>query len=138
LGFPKDLDGFNEARQVLDQLAKTEREACWGAFWALDQECLTVVGLCGYKGPPKGGEIEIAYFTFPVFEGRGEATRMVSELCKRARSAVGAVVAHTLPMRNASNGALQRCGFEFDGVVVDPEDGDVWRWMKVVGDAPRG
>jgi [ribosomal protein S5]-alanine N-acetyltransferase len=47
-----------------------------------------------------------------------------------ADQGVRIVRAHTLPERNASTRVLEKCGFEFTGEVVDPEDGPVWRWER--------
>lgn len=130
-GFPPQADGPGEARAVLGEFAKTAHDPEWGAFWGIDEENGIVVGLCGYKGPPAGGRVEIAYFTFPEFEGAGNATRMASALCARAgRGQSLQILAHTLPETNASNAVLRRCGFAFDGPAVDEEDGDVWRWSR--------
>ena len=41
---------------------------------------------------------------------------------------VSLVRAHTLPQENASTRVLTKCGFDFVGEVIDPEDGLVWRW----------
>ncbi len=38
------------------------------------------------------------------------------------------VRADTAPPANASTKVLTKCGFEFTGEVVDPDDGQVWRW----------
>ena len=40
------------------------------------------------------------------------------------------VIAHTAPTANASTRVLAKCGFEFRGDVVDPDDGLVWRWER--------
>src|SRR4051812_5385358 len=45
------------------------------------------VGTCAFKSPPRSGQIEIAYFTFPEFEGRRIATRMAGEMVKIAWAA---------------------------------------------------
>jgi RimJ/RimL family protein N-acetyltransferase len=85
--------------------------------------------------------VEIAYFTFPAFEGRGFATAMAAALVERAWAAgAAAVVAHTLPTPNASNHLLGKLGFQLAGTVEDPEDGAVWRWaIRAPGSAgPRG
>jgi len=127
-GFPSDSDGVAEADMVLAQFLKAERPQEWAQFWALDEEKSLVVGLCGYKAAPAKGEVEIAYFTFPSFEGRGYATRMITVLSAQAQGSANTIIATTLPEHNASTKALQRCAFRFDGPAVDPEDGDVWRW----------
>jgi len=40
----------------------------------------TIVGTCAFRSPPRSGEVEIAYFTFPEFEGRGFTTEMARHL----------------------------------------------------------
>jgi len=86
--------------------------------------------LCSFKAEPSDlPEVEIAYFTFPHRECRGIATAMVRELTERALQYVSLVVAHTLPLENASCKILRRCGYERAGEMIDPEDGLVWRWQ---------
>lgn len=60
------------------------------------------VGTCGFKSSPDQGRVEIAYFTFPDFEGRGLATAMAGELLAIAI-----------------------------GSVEHPEDGTVLEWRKL-------
>jgi ribosomal protein S18 acetylase RimI-like enzyme len=86
-------------------------------------------GTCAFKSPPQDGRVEIAYFTFPAFEGHGVATRMTTRLLGLAR-AHGALeaTAHTLPQENPSTRILRRLGFQFTGVVNHPQDGPVWAW----------
>jgi len=127
-GFPQAGEGLAVLNEVLAQFLAVDRPVEWSQFWALDAASGLVVGLCGFKAPPRGGAVEIAYLTFPAFEGRGHATRMAAALSARALAAGQAVLAHTLPTRNASAALLRRCGFRFEGTVVDPDDGEVWRW----------
>lgn len=89
------------------------------------------VGECGFKGPPdSAGMVEIAYQTFPQFEGCGYATEVAKTLTAFAFSQadVNLVRAHTLPETNASTRILGKCGFKFCGDIIDPDDGPVWRW----------
>jgi RimJ/RimL family protein N-acetyltransferase len=88
------------------------------------------VGTCAFKSPPWKNRVEIAYFTFPGYEGRGVATRMAAQLVAMARKAVPGieVFAQTLPEENASNAILKKLGFAFGGTVDHPEDGLVWEW----------
>jgi RimJ/RimL family protein N-acetyltransferase len=89
-----------------------------------------LVGSCAFKGAPQGGCVEIAYQTFPGWEGRNVATRMVLELLRvtRAQDPALDVIAQTLPVENASGSVLKRCGFHFEETVQHPEDGAVWQW----------
>lgn len=91
----------------------------------------TIVGTCAFKGGPnREHTVEIAYFTFPEFEGKGFATAMATALIHIALSHPEAphIIAHTLPHPNASTKVLQKVGMKFVGDVIDPEDGPVWRW----------
>jgi RimJ/RimL family protein N-acetyltransferase len=47
----------------------------------------TIVGTCAFRSLPRSGGIEIAYFTFPEFEGRGFATEMARHLIQIAKDA---------------------------------------------------
>jgi RimJ/RimL family protein N-acetyltransferase len=103
----------------------------WGGFFVFDRASRQVVGTCAFKSPPDtNGSVEIAYYTFPLFEGRGYAGAMARELTGRAQAAteVRTILAHTLAEPNASTRVLERAGFHNVGEIVDPEDGRVWRW----------
>ena len=104
----------------------------WLGYLAVLNEL--VVGGCGFTAPPSSGKVEIAYFTFPEFEGRGIATSMAQELLILARSAEPGiiVIAHTLPQRNASTRILEKLGFARTGTAVDLDVGEVWEWQLSV------
>jgi RimJ/RimL family protein N-acetyltransferase len=88
-----------------------------------------LVGTCSFKGPPADGEVEIAYYTFAGFEGRGIGTAMGRFLLEEASKMPGVskVVAHTLPENSASTRILEKIGMRFEDVTE--EDGAaVWRW----------
>lgn len=89
-----------------------------------------VVGSCGFKSPPVSGEVEIAYFTFPGFEGHGIASAMARELMALAGASEPriTVTAQTLREPGASTRILEKLGFRLRGDVVHPEDGEVWEW----------
>jgi len=117
--------------QTLALLTRAPRAPEWGGYLVADAERAVVVGTCGFKhGPEADGTAEIAYFTFPEFEGRGHASAMARELLARAlrSGAARAVVAHTLPERNASTRVLEKVGLHLDGEAHDPEDGKVRLW----------
>lgn len=88
------------------------------------------VGVCGFKGPPADGRVEIAYGTAPGHEGKGVATALARELVKIARTTDErmTVVAQTLPEENASTSILKKLGFVMTGTVDHPDDGLVWEW----------
>jgi RimJ/RimL family protein N-acetyltransferase len=123
-------------QQTLSMLAAVPRVAPWGGYLAVDTDNAVVVGSCGFKnGPTAEGSVEIAYFTFPEFEGQGFATAMAERLILLALASpsVRHVIAHTLPEPNASTHILEKVGMRWLGEVIDPEDGRVWRWQYQPG-----
>lgn len=108
-------------------------ELRWSGYFVVDEDTREVIGSCAFKSPPTAeGIVEIAYFTYPGFEGRGYATAMATKLIALASGspAVRQVIAHTLPEPNASTRVLQKVGMTFAGEVIDPDDGRVWRWQS--------
>jgi [ribosomal protein S5]-alanine N-acetyltransferase len=107
-------------------------------FALVHQNSGTIVGRCGFKGPPAAdGVVEIAYGVSPEHQGNGYATEAAAALVSYALSheQVRIVRAHTLPESNASTRVLTKCGFQRVGEVIDPEDGLVWRWERYNGSA---
>lgn len=100
----------------------------WTGYLALD--AATCVGTCGFKSPVQEDRVEIAYFTFPEYEGRGYATRMAQALVALAAEARPGVLvtAQTLPAEGASTSLLKKLGFQRAADVQHPEDGLVWEW----------
>lgn len=129
-GFDDREGGVTMLREVMTQFEAIPRPARWGPYWSVDVAADTVVGLVGFKDEPADDRVEIAYFTFPRFEGQGYATRAIGHLAALAWHDAATVVAHTLPAANASNTALARHGFVHVGEMIDPDDGLVWRWEK--------
>ena len=89
-----------------------------------------VVGGGGFKEPPQGGRVEIAYFTAPEFKGRGHATQTARALIAIAQETDPTllIAAQTLPEENASTTILRKLGFRLHGTVQHPEDGEIWEW----------
>jgi ribosomal-protein-alanine N-acetyltransferase len=100
----------------------------WLGYLAVLEEA--VVGICGFAAPPANRRVEIAYFTFPGFEGKGIATSMARELVDVARRADPAitVTAQTLAESNASTRILEKLGFKRSRSLIHPEEGEVWEW----------
>jgi RimJ/RimL family protein N-acetyltransferase len=108
---------------------KGDAEPDWPCFaLALGEQA---VGGGGYKAPPKDGEVEIAYFTAPEYEGRGYAGQTARLLIARAWRVdpTLTITAETLMEENASVRILRSIGFEQTEVRVDPDEGvEVWHW----------
>jgi len=93
------------------------------------------VGGISFKGPPDAeGMVEVGYGIEPEYQGRGYATEATIELVRFAEESgqVRVVRAHTLCDHRASLRVLEKCGFQFVGDVIDPEDGPVVRWEYTI------
>jgi RimJ/RimL family protein N-acetyltransferase len=128
------------AAETIAVLTEHPRAAPWGCYLAWSSG--DPVGVCAFKAAPDDeGTVEIAYRTLSPHEGRGHATAMIRSLADIAWGAGAAVViAHTAPTMNASACALARAGFVHADTFVDPDDGLVWYWERVLrdGEGERG
>jgi RimJ/RimL family protein N-acetyltransferase len=102
----------------------------WWSYLPVLKKTKTLLGLCGYKGAPQNGMVEIGYEVAEGYRGWGLATEMAKALIKKAfeNSEVEYVQAHTLAVPNESGSVLKKCGMEIAGETIDPEDGKLWRW----------
>lgn len=88
----------------------------------------TLVGNCGFKGPPDpSGEVEIGYSIVPDYHRRGIGTAAVGALVEVAfgDERVERVTAETPVSFVSSRGLLEKCGFVAVSRRTDPEDGDL-------------
>ncbi len=106
----------------------------WIGYLAHDAESGDVLGSCSFIVGSDPHSIEIAYYTFPLYEGRGAGHAMAQDLVRIARESgdMTRVYAHTLPEPNASTRILTRLGFTQTGQAVDDDAGPVWRWEIVL------
>jgi [ribosomal protein S5]-alanine N-acetyltransferase len=114
-----------------DALAADPGASEWGARFFVSGNPPELVGWGGFKGPPRGGVVELGYEIVATRRGRGlatEATRaMLAEAFAYER--VTTVIAHTLPEPDASTRVLEKAGFRYDGEAE--EDGrPVWRYSR--------
>ncbi|MCI0612201.1 GNAT family N-acetyltransferase [bacterium] len=134
-GTPHEDAGIlsKQAADVCAQTVALYRTRGFNPPWVgyLAMQGLQLVGTCAFTDSPKDGRVEIAYFTFPEFEGRGIATSMAKKLIEIAQATNDHLVvfAQTLPVVNASNSILKKLGFKFAGEVSHPEEGMVWEWQ---------
>ena len=101
----------------------------WISYYLQDDNC--IVGCCSFKGKPdSNNKVEIAYYTFEQFEGKGYGSRMCAMLTAIAQEQKSVTIsARTLPLASASTAILEKNGFQCIGTVIDPEDGEVWEWI---------
>ena len=133
-GFPEALPALRDAAPAA--VAPPDRPH-WGTHLMVVGPPDTVVGLCGFYGPPNPeGTVEIGYAVAPARRGQGLATEAARLLLDEAAAAgVEAVDAHTLAEPNASTAVLEHLGFRRIATQPDPEHGDVWHWRRYVGRA---
>jgi ribosomal-protein-alanine N-acetyltransferase len=128
-------DGFPETLVLLARFARSDAPAEWGPYLVFDEDG-ALVGNGGWKGAPVDGVAELGYAISPGRRNRGIATAMVNHLLAAAREAgLEVAVAHTLAAESASTRVLHKCGFRLSGEFVDPDDGPVWRWERVLTSA---
>ena len=143
VGFPvaDGLHGFYASDDVSPKWVAALRDASgqepdpWRhGFFVVHKSARCVIGSAGFKGAPDAdGVVEIAYGVVPTYEGQGYATEAAAALVTYAFDhGAERVRAHTLPVANASGRVLLKNGFHQVGPVVDPEDGPVWRWERVL------
>ena len=121
---------FTDALQpTRDALAARCGDATWGTRFFIAGDPPELVGWGGFKGPPQEGVVELGYEIAESRAGRGLATAATRAMVEEAFAdeSVVAVIAHTLPERNASNRVLEKAAFHFAG--ESEEDGEtVWRF----------
>jgi [ribosomal protein S5]-alanine N-acetyltransferase len=117
-------------RAALQFYNKAGHQPPWTSYFVMmDGEA---VGICSFKGAPKGARVEISYCTFPPNEGKHFATIACKLLVDIARENDPklTITARTQREHNASCRVLEKNGFELEGSVHDPDDGAVWEWAK--------
>jgi ribosomal-protein-alanine N-acetyltransferase len=130
----RDWQAFPDAvRRLRDDVAANAQPPRWGSRLFVHDAPRVLVGWGGFKGPPRDGSVEIGYAVAPDWQGRGLATCAVLEMLREAYAApeVEAVIAHTLPERNASVRVLEKAGFRRDGGVQSDGERSVWRFRHM-------
>lgn len=106
----------------------------WGSFFIIHKADRRLLGTCGFKGAPDDeGSIEIGYEIEASYRLQGLATETAQGLIDFAlqHEEVKKIIAHTLAQENPSVSILKKLGFQFVEALIDPEDGDIWKWVLV-------
>ena len=127
--FANHPDCQDSVAPTLDFYQRVGYEPPWIGYYARIDDNL--VGAAGFKGPPRNGQVEIAYGTFPAYQHQGVGTQMCRELVQLALEADPTlrITARTLPEENYSTKILRSNGFIWAGMTWEEEDGDVWEWL---------
>lgn len=134
----EQMPEYDRAQVSSDWLARmrasTTPDPWVHGFRVVHRDSGEVVGSCSFKGPPVDGMVEIAYGIGAEHRGQGYATEAAQVLVDFASTCaeVRVIRAHALPDSVASKRVLAKCGFRYVGEVVDPEDGVVSRFERVV------
>ncbi|WP_428305658.1 GNAT family N-acetyltransferase [Lacipirellula sp.] len=94
----------------------------YGLELAADESQPTLVGSCGFLGPPAEGTVQIGYSVLPEFQRRGFATEMVNGIAAwaAAHAEVSRLVAETEWANPGSVRVLEKVGFVADGSAAEP------------------
>ena len=134
----EQMSEYDRAQVSSDWLARlrasTTPDPWVHGFRVVHRDSGEFVGSCGFKGAPVDGMVEIAYGISAEHRGQGYATEAAQALVDFASTCaeVRVIRAHTLPDSVASKRVLAKCGFQYIGEVVDPEDGVVSRFERFV------
>ena len=106
----------------------------WVGYFAFNNN--QVVGTGGFIDKPEDGKVEIAYWTFKEFEGRGIASFVCKQVITIAKVTDQDIIikAKTAPEHNASTKVLRNNGFTFTEIIQDDEIGDAWFWTLKDGE----
>ncbi len=111
-----------------------ENGSYWGSFFIIHKADRKLLGTCGYKGAPNDeAMVEIGYEIEAHYRQQGLATEAAQGLIDFALQHVEVkkIIAHTLAHENPSVSILKKLGFQFVEALIDPDDGDIWKWVLV-------
>lgn len=123
--------GLAPIEYSLKKVSQNKTEVGWWTYFPIHKEDKKLIGSCGYKGSPTSeGTVEIGYEVISEYRKKGLGTEIAIGLVSNAFkfANVKMIIAHTLPLENASTKILIRLGFYKVSEINDPEDGLIWRW----------
>lgn len=131
----KVIDGYlpfeGALQYCLNQMETDQIRHPWLPYLLLFHPEVALVGFGGFKAVPDSQRtVEIGYSVAPSYQGKNFATSAARQLIEIAFASklVDCVCAHTLAQRNASTRVLEKCGLTKVLEIIDPEDGELWRW----------
>ena len=123
--WPPALYDDDARKYSLNKLQHPPHQTAWWTWYFLLRghgKLRELIGVGGFKGPPRGGIVEIGYGVLDQYQRRGLATEAAEGLVHwaLARSQVRKVAAHTLPELTASIRVLEKNGFVQKGKPEEP------------------
>ena len=115
--------------QTLDYYKIIGYNEPWISYYL--QDANEIVGICSFKGKPNiDNRVEIAYWTFEQYQGKGYGGKMCALLLEIAKAHDNLTVfAQTMPEVNSSTTILTKNGFQHTGSAFDADVGEVWEWV---------
>lgn len=117
--WPPDLNDDDSYGHFRNALRNDRQARNWGLYYLIDLEAgRRLVGCGGYIGPPDdNGTVEIGYSILSAYRRQGYATGLCRLLIDYAfrDERVTRVIANTYPHLAPSIGAMEKCGFTFEG-----------------------
>ncbi len=119
--WPPELYDADATRWGLARLEQLGAEStAFHQYWFVrvdEAGARTLIGVGGFKGDPKNGEVELGYGVLGEYQRVGYATEATAAMLGFAfgHEEVTSVVAHTLPHLTPSIGVLEKTGFRFAG-----------------------
>jgi RimJ/RimL family protein N-acetyltransferase len=117
--WPPHLYDEPAIRWTLDRMGAGQQDSFLLYYWTLPcaGAAPVLIGLGGFKGPPRNGRVDIGYSVLNQFQRQGYATEAVAGLIAFAfgQQDIDEVGAETLPSLAASIGVLKKNGFRLVG-----------------------
>jgi ribosomal-protein-alanine N-acetyltransferase len=126
--FTDDPDCQDSVQMSVDFYTRVGFNKPWICYYAQLENQL--VGCAAYKGKPVNCRVEIAYGVFPQYMNKGIGALIAKTLVDLAQQTDPAIIitAKTLPEENYSTRILRKNNFKLLGMIIDPEDGELWDW----------
>jgi RimJ/RimL family protein N-acetyltransferase len=123
--------------EIIRDIMRNLHSASCRASWAIVSDG-EVVGLCGYRRPPRAGSVEIGYGIAESRRKLGHATHAVQAMIELAQAdpQMRSLTAETSVHNPASERVLEKNGFERTGNRHDAEDGELTGWRRLLSSSP--
>lgn len=124
--------GMRVFKFSLERITENPETKKWWTYLPIEKKSNTLIGSCGFKGPPLNRTVEIGYEVTQLFRNKGLATEMTNLLTEIAFKdhQVNTIKAQTLANNKASAKVLQKCNFRFVKEFLDPDNELIFEWQK--------
>ena len=124
--------GLRVFKFSLERITEKPETKKWWTYFPIEKKSNTLIGSCGFKGPPLNKTVEIGYEVSQSFRNKGfatEITNLLTEIAFKDKH-VHTIKAQTLANNKASEKVLQKCHFKFVKEFLDPDNELIFEWVK--------